>query len=47
MRQAVKEGRGKHDTSEIAAVMYEYLGLDTGEKKDDCTTNEFYEERFS
>ncbi|MDD5602881.1 MAG: NAD(P)-dependent oxidoreductase [Eubacteriales bacterium] len=31
MRQAVKEGRGRHDTSEIAAVMYEYLGLDTGE----------------
>jgi hypothetical protein len=33
MREAVKEGRGKHDTSEIAAVVYEYLGLDTGEKK--------------
>lgn len=33
MRQAVKEGRGKHDTSEIAAVMYEYFGLDTGESK--------------
>lgn len=33
MRQAVKEGRGKHDTSEIAAVMYEYFGLDTGENK--------------
>lgn len=33
MRQAVKDGRGKHDVSEISAVIYEYLGLDTGEKK--------------
>jgi len=33
MREAVKEGRGKRDTSEIAAVVYEYLGLDSGEKK--------------
>lgn len=32
LRQAVKEGRGKHDVTEISAVMYEYLGLDTGEK---------------
>ena len=31
LREAVKEGRGKHDTSEMAAVVYEYLGLDTGE----------------
>ena len=31
LRGAVKDGRGKHDTSEMAAVMYEYLGLDTGE----------------
>jgi 3-hydroxyisobutyrate dehydrogenase-like beta-hydroxyacid dehydrogenase len=30
MREAVKEGRGKHDTSEIAAVVYRYLGLDDG-----------------
>jgi len=34
LREAVKDGRGKHDTSEMAAVMYEYLGLDTGEGKD-------------
>ncbi|WP_077534579.1 NAD(P)-dependent oxidoreductase [Massiliimalia massiliensis] len=33
MRAAVKDGRGKHDTSEIAATMYEYLGLETGEHK--------------
>ncbi|NLM78781.1 MAG: NAD(P)-dependent oxidoreductase [Ruminococcaceae bacterium] len=33
MREAVKEGRGTHDMSEIAAVVYEYLGLDTGETK--------------
>lgn len=33
MRAAVKDGRGPHDTSEIAATMYEYLGLDTGETK--------------
>ncbi|NLC68562.1 MAG: NAD(P)-dependent oxidoreductase [Clostridiaceae bacterium] len=33
MRQAVKEGRGKRDTSEIAAVVYEYLGLEPGGKK--------------
>jgi 3-hydroxyisobutyrate dehydrogenase-like beta-hydroxyacid dehydrogenase len=32
LRLAVKEGRGKHDVTEISAVMYEYLGLDTGEK---------------
>lgn len=32
MREAVKEGRGKRDMSEVAAVVYEYLGLDTGEK---------------
>jgi 3-hydroxyisobutyrate dehydrogenase-like beta-hydroxyacid dehydrogenase len=32
MRAGVKDGRGSRDTSEIAAVMYEYLGLDTGEK---------------
>ena len=31
LREAVKDGRGKHDTSEMAAVVYEYLGLDTGE----------------
>ena len=31
LREAVKDGRGKHDTSEMAAVMYEYLGLDTGD----------------
>lgn len=31
MREAVKEGRGTHDTSEIAAVMYEYFKLNTGE----------------
>lgn len=31
LREAVKDGRGKHDTSEMAAVMYEYLGLDPGE----------------
>ncbi len=30
MREAVKEGRGKHDTSEIAAIVYRYLGLDDG-----------------
>ena len=33
MRAAVKDGRGPRDTSEIAATMYEYLGLDTGEQK--------------
>ncbi|MSS70570.1 MAG: NAD(P)-dependent oxidoreductase [Candidatus Latescibacteria bacterium] len=33
LRNAVKDGRGKHDTSEMAAVMYEYLGLDTGEAR--------------
>lgn len=31
MREAVKEGRGERDMSEVAAVMYEYLGLNTGE----------------
>lgn len=35
LREAVKDGRGKHDTSEMAAVMYEYLGLDTGEGRSD------------
>ncbi len=30
LREAVKDGRGKHDTSEMAAVVYEYLGLDAG-----------------
>jgi 3-hydroxyisobutyrate dehydrogenase-like beta-hydroxyacid dehydrogenase len=30
LRNAVKDGRGKNDTSEMAAVMYEYLGLDPG-----------------
>ena len=30
LREAVKDGRGKNDTSEMAAVMYEYLGLDPG-----------------
>jgi len=33
MRNAVKDGRSKQDMSSIAATMYEYLGLDTGEKK--------------
>ena len=33
LREAVKEGRGKKDTSEMAAVVYEYLGLDTGEER--------------
>lgn len=33
MRAAVKDGRGAQDTSEIAATMYEYLGLETGESK--------------
>ena len=33
LRNAVKDGRGKRDTSEMAAVMYEYFGLDTGEAK--------------
>jgi 3-hydroxyisobutyrate dehydrogenase-like beta-hydroxyacid dehydrogenase len=37
LREAVKDGRGKHDTSEMAAVMYEYLGLDTGEGDSDVT----------
>jgi hypothetical protein len=31
LREAIKEGRGKHDTSEMAAVVYQYLGLDPGE----------------
>jgi 3-hydroxyisobutyrate dehydrogenase-like beta-hydroxyacid dehydrogenase len=35
LREAVKEGRGKNDTSEMAAVVYEYLGLDTGEDGSD------------
>lgn len=38
LREAVKDGRGKHDTSEMAAVVYEYLGLDTGEGDSDVTT---------
>ena len=29
MREAVKEGRGEHDMSEVAAVISEYLGLST------------------
>lgn len=31
LREAVKQGRGTHDTSEMATVMCEYLGLHTGE----------------
>ncbi|MDA0748961.1 MAG: NAD(P)-dependent oxidoreductase, partial [bacterium] len=37
LREAVKDGRGTHDTSEMAAVVYEYLGLDTGESDTDAT----------
>lgn len=40
LREAVKDGRGKHDTSEMAAVMYEYLGLDTGESSPDTKHND-------
>ena len=38
LREAVKDGRGKHDTSEMAAVVYEYLGLDTGEGDSGAST---------
>lgn len=38
LRQAVKEGRGPHDTSEMAAVICEYLGLDAGERNPDSAT---------